>query len=147
MPGVVYNSITLDGSKNIILRCPFKACNARIIGSSEKLLANKMHLDQTPEMMLPSGETKHVEEYFFKIDDVWDFDNIGVSRPAGDLAKPIIIPGPGDDTIELNIERLLICSECDKGPLGFAGIESGQELDHKNLKYFLSCASVLYEEK
>lgn len=148
MTGVVYNSIILDCSKQIILRCPFQACNVRIIPCSEKLLASKIQLEQTPTMMMPSGETKHEEEYFFRIDDVWDFDNIGVSRPASDLAMPILIPGTGeDDKIQLEIERLLICSECDKGPLGFAGIHSGEELDHKNLKYFLSCASVLYEEK
>lgn len=76
---------------------------------------------------------------FYRVDDVWDFDNVGVSRPTANMALPIV----GDET--LNVERLLVCSECDRGPLGFAGVSETQSNTHENLKYFISCDSVLYE--
>lgn len=95
-------------------------------------------------MVQISDNTDSNPNKFFKIDDVWDFDNIGVSRPSGDIKQPII--EENNKVLNIKIERLLICSECDKGPIGFAGLE-GEDTDVKNLKYFLSCSSVLYDIK
>lgn len=91
-------------------------------------------------MVYPSDHplTTDDKALFFKIDDVWDFDNIAVSKPTADLAKPTVADS------SFSILRLLICSECDRGPLGFAGHLNGDS-DVGKLVYFLSCESVLYD--
>ena len=114
-----------------IIRCPFDTCNARIIKLDSKLAGSQTTIANAPQMTADS-------EHFFAIADVWDFDNIGVSRPAPGLETKIVQP-------LAKIERLLICSECDKGPLGFAGFIDGDDTDVKNLTYYLSCESVKYD--
>lgn len=131
-----------------IIRCPFSSCNTRIILLST-VNANKAQIEGSPDMIaisesspVPANTIEGVSDYF-RVEDVWDFDNIGVSKPSEDLKQPTI--KNKDASISLfKIERLLICSECDKGPIGFAGFEDG-ETDVKKLKYFLSCNSVLYD--
>lgn len=133
---------------NCVIRCPFTECNTRIIPLST-VSANKTEIEDSPDMIaisesspIPANTIDGVSDYF-RIEDVWDFDNIGVSKPSDQLKQPIV--KNKDQSISLfKIERLLICSECDKGPIGFAGFEDG-ETDVKNLKYFLSCNSVLYD--
>ena len=120
-----------------ILRCPFSPCNARII-ASDNLSQVKVH--NSPSLVNVLKDQVH--DVFYMINDVWDFDNIGVLRPATDLQQPTI--DGAEPNLDIQIARLLICSECDKGPLGFAGFE-GDETDVKKLKYFLSCKSVLYQ--
>lgn len=138
----------LDTAKStdssIIIRCPFGSCNTRIIMLSEKLLSSELIIKNSPDMVQISDNADSNPNQFFKINDVWDFDNIGVSRPSGDIKQPII--EENNKVLNIKIERLLICSECDKGPIGFAGLEGG-DTDVKNLKYFLSCSSVLYDIK
>lgn len=138
----------VDANKNtnssIIIRCPFDSCNTRIIMLSDKLLSNKLNIQNSPDMVQISDNTDSKANEFFKINDVWDFDNIGVSRPSDDIKQPII--EENNKVLNIKIERLLICSECDKGPIGFAGLEE-DDTDVKNLKYFLSCNSVLYDIK
>lgn len=77
---------------------------------------------------------------FFQIGDMWDFDNIGVLKAVAlDVSSPV---GP-----LAKVERLLICSECDQGPIGFAGYLDADQTDVKKLVSFLSCESVLYDAK
>lgn len=135
---------TKTKDSSIVIRCPFGSCNTRIIMLSEKLLSNELIIQNSPDMVQISDNTDSNTNQFFKIDDVWDFDNIGVSRPSDDIKQPII--EENNKVLNIKIERLLICSECDKGPIGFAGLE-GNDTDVKNLKYFLSCSSVLYDVK
>ncbi|RLV89575.1 hypothetical protein JA1_005092 [Spathaspora sp. JA1] len=130
-----------SSNQKIILRCPFKECNARIIEYSPKLIPIKV--ENSPETIKAIKDQLPTIEHstnFYQINDVWDFDNIGVSRPSSVLDEPIV----GHDAT-VKIDRLLICSECDKGPLGFAGIPTDKEHHHTNLKYFLSCTSIMYE--
>ncbi|CAH2353639.1 protein Dss4p [[Candida] railenensis] len=131
--------------ESTIVRCPFKNCHARIIQVGT---LPKVNVENSPDMTKLSEDDnmKQTETYFYQIDDVWEFDNIGVSRPAAELKEPIITSDT-NEKVDIAVERLLICSECDKGPIGFAGIPKGSENHHQNLKYFLSCASVLYEVK
>ncbi|CAK7913103.1 hypothetical protein CAAN1_20S02652 [[Candida] anglica] len=125
-----------------LIRCPFKGCNARVIPTKS---LQTVKVANSPQMTSLNEKDTHTE--FYQVNDVWDFDNIGVSRPSDELEQPTITTASGDE-LEIAVQRLLICSECDRGPLGFAGISSGDdEKDHKNLKYFLSCTSVLYEQK
>lgn len=114
-----------------VIRCPFDGCHVRIMPLTEKLLATQVALSNAPAMVCRSKE-------FFRVDDVWDFDNIGVSKPAAELEVSEEV-GP-----LAKLERLLVCSECDKGPLGFAGYTSPDEQDVKQLSYYLLCDSVKY---
>lgn len=149
-----YKAFDLDQislEKRVVLRCPFKQCNARIIPLLKALVSSKISIDKAPEMVavgqIPSVDEPRTESTsdFYKVDDVWDFDNIGVSRAVENLSSPIELALDPGEPVTLNIERLLICSECDKGPLGFAGISEKDAADVKNLKYFLSCNSVVYD--
>ncbi|EMG47930.1 DSS4 Protein DSS4 [Candida maltosa Xu316] len=135
------NNISPEQLKQSILRCPFKECNTRIIPYSESF--QTVDIPNPPFDVIKPNTTVPITNKFYKINDVWDFDNIGVSRP--DHEGEVTVVDDGDD--EIHIERYLICSECDKGPLGFAGIpqSSGDKTDHKNLKYFLSTDSVVYD--
>lgn len=116
-----------------IVRCPFGKCKTRIILMNEKLALRRRTIGNAPPM---ASESKN----FFELDDVWDFDNIGVSKVALQLQSSLKV---GD--LE-KVERLLVCSECDQGPLGFAGFRNPEETDVKKLCYYLSCESVVYEE-
>ncbi|GMM33039.1 hypothetical protein DASC09_003640 [Saccharomycopsis crataegensis] len=172
--------------KEILLRCPFSRCNCRIIPFKYHLSSfddkNTVQISETPECAVVDNATlevinpqtskdeestknKNKKKKFFKIGDAWDFDNIGVSRPS-DIAQPIIhgaegSSGPVEDQGKINIQRYLVCADCDRGPLGFAGFvvdedekKYGEEEEEdgdariKNankLVYFLSCDSVKYE--
>lgn len=141
MPLQHFHDFKAGKKASAIIRCPFGTCNTRIIPLSEKLISNELHIQNSPDMVQLS-DNSNPTSLFYKINDVWDFDNIGVSRPSDDIKQPII--RENDKTLNIKIERLLICSECDKGPIGFAGLEEGLT-EVKNLKYFLSCNSVLYD--
>lgn len=123
-----------------VIRCPFQGCNARVILLSNTLISQQFTVDNGPEMVILSRDDD--SNCFFKLEDMWDFDNIGVTRSSEDLPEPLI--QRNDEILDFKVDRLLVCSECDKGPIGFAGYQNG-ERDVKNLKAFLSCKSVLYD--
>ncbi|KAI5968253.1 hypothetical protein CANMA_002469 [Candida margitis] len=143
-----------SSTSSIILRCPFPSCHARIIAYSATATPS-VDIDHAP--LCASIESYHSQKSdpklsssttaFYSIGDVWDFDNIGVSKPSEVLPDPIVVGANGheDESEKVDVERLLICSECDRGPLGFAGIAIGEDKTHLNLKYFLSQNSVLYD--
>lgn len=133
---VEYDEVDGTEVRLSIVRCPFSPCNARIIASNG---LRRVKIADSPSLVSILKDQDH--DTFFAVDDVWDFDNIGVLRPSDDIKQPKI---GENNTEDIKIERLLICSACDKGPLGFAGFE-GDESDVKKLKYFLSCKSVLYQ--
>ncbi|ODV67175.1 Mss4-like protein [Hyphopichia burtonii NRRL Y-1933] len=144
-----YHEIEYDHyGGDIIIRCPFEMCHARVIPLAT-VRGTEILIQNSPDMLqikdnhaVPTPTNGNIQ--FYKVNDVWDFDNIGVSKPANDLKQPIIKDSQDSEPIEFKIERLLVCSECDKGPLGFAGHQDNNT-DVKSLKYFLSCKSVLYE--
>lgn len=117
---------------NAILRCPFDLCHARIIRLLPSLYSTKTTIEGAPKMTKDSLN-------FFQIGDMWDFDNIGVLKTI-DLASTSVGP-------LAKVERLLICSECDQGPIGFAGYIEADQTDVKKLVSLLSCESVLYDTK
>lgn len=128
----------LEDGGRVLVRCPVGGCHARIIPYAG--LAH-VRVENAPAMVSVRPGDAHT--HFLQVDDVWDFDNIGVSRPAADLAQPRITAVAGD--LDVAVERLLVCSECDRGPLGFAAIPRGRA-GHESLQYFLCAASVLYEQ-
>lgn len=131
MPNLPFQEV--QGVQEAILRCPFDGCNARLIRLQPELYSTRTTIENAPKMARDSTD-------FFQVADVWDFDNIGVLK-ATEL-------GTTDSVGPLaKVERLLICSDCDKGPLGFAGYLDSEETDVKKLSYFLSCESILYDVK
>jgi hypothetical protein len=123
--------------ENFILRCPYSKCNARIIKPSEKcdIIEDNIEIEFIrPSSATDESETSVVEDdhKFLRIDDVWDFDNIGVSKNFDN---------------KHDIERLIICSDCDRGPLGFAKFDLGNEDKNvKDLRYYLSLGSCVYQK-
>lgn len=118
------------------VKCPFPSCSTKIIPYTEALRTSILKVPNAPSMV--NVESSDID--FFKVNDMWDFDNIGVSRPMNE-AKDFKV-----DDKNFSIERLLICSECDKGPIGFAGhFEGNEDPTPNNLIYYLSCNSVLYQ--
>lgn len=107
--------------------CPF-GCGTSIID-----LTNE-HLERT----LPAGDLSALSiqfkasrplNRFVKIGDVWDFNNIGVSKQAQQETVKIGEGGPEEEQ-KVTVVKFLTCGECDKGPLGFVS-ETGE--------YYLYC--------
>lgn len=130
-----------DNINGYIIRCPFDSCGTRIISLSPLLMDQRVEVPESPEMVQLADDTGGVE--FFRIEDAWDFDNIGVTKPIEDSGETNVILG--SDLKNVKVERILACSECDRGPLGFAAYENGNT-DIKALKYFLRCRSVIYDK-
>lgn len=118
------------------ITCPFLSCNAKIIPYSEKIQGSVVYVDNSPEMVNVSSVSNVP---YFKVGDMWDFDNIGVSKDLKDATSFHI------DNRDFDIERILICSECDRGPIGFAGHFEDEDKSPNSLTFFLSCQSVLYQ--
>ncbi|KAI3405933.1 hypothetical protein KGF56_001152 [Candida oxycetoniae] len=132
--------------RKVLLKCPFKECNTRIISYSSEL--HPTYIEQAPNCLQIKTQDEAVPKVaskttdFFQVDDVWSFDNIGVSKPSSEIQKDPIV---AKDNEHIEIERLLICSECDRGPLGFAGVPRDSEKTHENLKYFITRDGFRYE--
>lgn len=122
-----------SGDTPTILRCPFAECNTRIIPLTPELKQALVTISGAPDMITSSADAHETANEFYVVNDVWDFDNIGVSRPTDEAPTP--------DIADFTIQRLLVCSECDRGPLGFAGY-AGTDDDVKKLRYYLSSTSV-----
>ncbi|ODQ79525.1 hypothetical protein BABINDRAFT_8441 [Babjeviella inositovora NRRL Y-12698] len=114
--------------KQPILRCPFPECHSRIMVSPPKL--STVGIRSSPDMLvchgteIPTLESATDTLQFYQINDIWAFDNIGVSRSTDGVftspATPVLVAGE-----KIKLDRFLTCADCDKGPLGFAGVASG----------------------
>ena len=116
-----------------VLRCPFAECNTRVILLTPELKSSLATIEGAPEMLASSTDANEIAHEFYVINDVWEFYNIGVSKPTEET--------PTSTIPDFTIQRLLVCSECDRGPLGFAGY-TGSDDDVKKLRYYLSFTSV-----
>lgn len=139
-PNHQYYTPTLNLTETII-RCPFSKCHTRLI----KPQSNETHTLEIPNFQFLQAEHKEEDDdeqikdpTFMKIADVWDFDNIGVSKEYPDN----LCSSDG----RMKVERLIICSDCERGPLGFACFEN-ESRDVKDLVYYLNLHSVLMEVK
>lgn len=130
-----------DPSKDIstqIIRCPYSKCHTRIIKpnttkthdfENSKIAIDFLKVDNNTDQ-----SNDGADGIFLKINDAWDFDNIGVSKEI-----------PNDES-EIKIERLIICSDCERGPLGFAKFDDDEkDKSVQNLKYYLHLNSCLYQ--
>lgn len=103
-----------------IIRCPHTKCHARIIKPAGKhVIVEQL---ATGLVFITPEESVESDDKFIQIGDVWDFDNIGVSKEFQDEKLT-------------GVDRVLICSECDRGPIGFV----------RDNVYYLSLKSVVYE--
>lgn len=109
---------TKTETKTETLRCPHAQCNARIITR-----ASQGTVSISTDIQFMTRKDVVATDQFLMVNDVWDFDNVGVSRPTEDFTAQGYV-----------VERLIVCSECDRGPLGFAFYE-GEDKDVKLLKY------------
>lgn len=71
----------------------------------------------------PNNETI---DFFYKTENVWEFDNIGVSKPILQTPNSLKLCKIGNnedqfDEIVVVVVRYLVCGSCDCGALGFAG--------------------------
>lgn len=126
----------IEGDKGHV-KCPFPNCNTKIIPYNKSLKDSIQIICNSPEMV--NVEESEIQLEFFKIKDMWDFDNIGVSRPLQEYKDFKV------NDKRFDIERLLICSECDKGPIGFAGHYEDEEKLPNTLTFYLSCKSMKYD--
>lgn len=86
----------------------------------------------------------NVSTSFWKIDDMWDFDNFGQSRTVGsaastdlsDSAHSAAAHGAGPDTV------YVVCSDCEQGPVGVKWSASAPKEP-----YYVSVDLVRYETK
>ncbi|CCH41472.1 hypothetical protein BN7_1013 [Wickerhamomyces ciferrii] len=130
-----------------IIRCPYTKCQARIIKPNDQ----KIHSLKTGyEWLKVDQETnsneKEIDEKFLRIEDSWDFDNIGVSREIPSKVTEIK-EGETEELDQIKVERFIICADCERGPLGFGKFDDDeQDKNVKNLKFYLHLNSCVYQD-
>lgn len=80
---------------------------------------------------------------FYKAKDIWEFDNIGVSKPPSNIKNAEFIKVKSIENGEVRnyaIVRYLVCGHCDKGAFGFGGylLDSEQRENHVEIGFDLS---------
>ncbi|CAD6651346.1 BAH_G0054870.mRNA.1.CDS.1 [Saccharomyces cerevisiae] len=132
--------------------CSFEGCHSAVITINDdniinlpeqvhsefKLLENRTMRDATPS-----------ESNFLVVPDVWDFDNVGVSREI-----PSSILGDLSDKSDFAFEygnsswkikkclKYLICADCDKGPIGIICQVQDQTKNEERVLHLLSLRSL-----
>ncbi|CAB4254361.1 similar to Saccharomyces cerevisiae YPR017C DSS4 Guanine nucleotide dissociation stimulator for Sec4p, functions in the post-Golgi secretory pathway [Maudiozyma barnettii] len=141
--------------------CAFEACGCKIITIND---ANIISLPNTAlDTFRLMRHRKEVEQDnnknsdFLIVGDVWDFDNIGVSRdiPATnitDVTEGSLITA--DDFVFSHEDKIwtitkcvkyLICADCDKGPIGMVcEIADKSTGSDKKIVHMLSLKSVTH---
>lgn len=92
-----------EGNKNAKALC-CQRCNCKILspntGTFETSLEKDLHVMHKKQE--DAGIKKEKMKQFFMVNDIYDFDNIGVTKPVE------------NDTL-----KYLICADCEVGPLGW----------------------------
>ncbi|QLQ82598.1 hypothetical protein HG537_0H03610 [Torulaspora globosa] len=104
------------------IRCSFEDCRCCVITFSN---ANRVQLPgntvETFQLMQYINSTYQQNE-FLLVKDVWDFDNVGVSKQIPseliDLNQTVSFQWDNKPWIIEKCLKYLICAECDKGPIG-----------------------------
>ena len=121
--------------------CPFEKCASKIISYQDNQLVElPSYLSELYKLMRSSESendaTRTQGTKFLVTQDIWDFDNIGVSKSLDSLDlehrvqvltdaghaqysfKNIVIPYKNTNYKIVKALKYLICADCDKGPLG-----------------------------
>lgn len=138
--------------------CAFKDCGSKVIKINEANIVNfpDSIIDAFRLMRDRSNESKEQVEFLI-VNDVWDFENVGVSK---DIPPPNITLMKDNETdleeevsYEFNHDnktwkilkclKYLICADCDKGPIGMVCEAAEKENDSaKKAINFLNLGSV-----
>lgn len=128
--------------------CSFKECSCKIIKLESAPIVKLQNsvLDTFQLMQQHKSETtnEQADVEFLLIKDVWDFDNIGVSKDIPshqDVVEDIAFELDGQQwKIDQHL-KYLICADCDKGPIGIVCSISNDD-NKKDTVYMLSLPSV-----
>ncbi|CCH59882.1 hypothetical protein TBLA_0C00660 [Henningerozyma blattae CBS 6284] len=154
-------------------RCSFDVCKCAIIdvrneNFTEGQISNKDVVTLTPDvynkynlMQIREKVDKYgTQNKFLLVKDVWDFDNIGVTKDIAyqsdlsNLENSILtdknnkndnISFPYEDTTWRikKVVKYLSCADCDKGPIGFiAQVEDSNNKALQHNVHFLSLHSI-----
>ncbi|SCU91226.1 LADA_0F08790g1_1 [Lachancea dasiensis] len=131
------------------LSCPFPGCQSSIVGfEADHSTVLPVDVYKKFKIMLPSENTT-VDGQFSVYGDIWDFDNVGVSRAVPDsvlgsdneqAASKWVFTWKENSYMLGKLTKYLICADCDRGPLGMVceTMRDGQSVTLN----FLSLASV-----
>ncbi|GMG44852.1 unnamed protein product [Ambrosiozyma monospora] len=123
------------------LICPFQPkCQTKIIKFESDKPTHKLITKETtipflsPSNSNSNSNSSQLSNLSFHKAGMWDFDNIGVSRPippsstsASTSKEPVeeILELQDEQTTKIQkfkVVRYLTCGECDRGALGFVGV-------------------------
>ncbi|GME76866.1 unnamed protein product [Ambrosiozyma monospora] len=125
------------------LICPFQPkCQTKIIKFESDKPTHKLITKETtipflsPSNSSSDSSSSQTSNLSFHKAGMWDFDNIGVSRPIPPSSSSSTSKDPVEEILELQDEqttsiqkfkvvRYLTCGECDRGALGFVGVSVG----------------------
>merc|ERR1711977_558375 len=103
--------VDADGGNTMVMRC--LNCNCRIIS------ANKAKLVEEAEKVRDMGGTEEELHWFWKVNDMFDYDNIGFCRAGADVPY-----------------KYITCADCEQEPLGIQYLnQKFSLLSHKKVKY------------
>lgn len=99
-------------------QCAFPGCHSAIIEITEPRTA-QLPPDALESFQLMQRPDSKLGQFVI-VDDVWDFDNIGVSKDLPNQSKPIEVSFNWNNK-HYSVDRCikyLICADCDRGPIG-----------------------------
>ncbi|CDK29662.1 unnamed protein product [Kuraishia capsulata CBS 1993] len=154
-----YQQLKQSKPQSAILRCSSTGCNCRILEVKDfnsdlqsndfplTKITNAPKMPQTIELGNEEALSDESQGLFYSVDDMWSFDNIGVSKTTEKFEGTEEIKTEAGETIYF--QRYLICADCDRGPIGFAGYlgDAKRSDDGSGLHYFIHPESVRYEIK
>ncbi|CCC68548.1 hypothetical protein NCAS_0B04640 [Naumovozyma castellii] len=141
--------------------CAFGNCGCSIINlNDDKIIQLPGTIFETLHLMQrkQSADIKEGSTTSFLItEDVWDFDNIGVSKDLmpgiseelnsrANTNTEVSFQHDGNLWYIKKCEKYLICGDCDRGPIGMVCMISQQD-DQERRAYLLSLGSLLCKDK
>jgi hypothetical protein len=115
--------ITAEGTNAKAMYCCH--CGSQFISPDKAERAEHEQSQSHFQKLANAGDKKAISSLFWKVPDVWDFDNIAQTRKVmeeNDKNKPNVY---------------LLCSDCDKGPVAVRWAEGEP--------FYISHSRVLYE--
>lgn len=125
--------------------CAFTECGCKIIKIDNAPIVKlpSMVLDKFHLMQKSKNQDAEGYSDFILVNDVWDFDNIGVSKeiPTNSEILDHIEFEHDDEKWQINKHlKYLVCADCDKGPIGM--VCSTKFENQTKVVYLLSLPSV-----
>ncbi|QHS76743.1 guanine nucleotide exchange factor DSS4 [Saccharomyces paradoxus] len=132
--------------------CSFDSCHSEVIAIKDDNIINLPEQVYSEFKLLENRTTRDIppnESKFLVVSDVWDFDNVGVSREIpssllgdlGDKNEFVFEYGNSNWKIKKCL-KYLICADCDKGPIGIICQVQDQENDEERVLHLLSLRSL-----